>query len=114
MKTLLKEREVRNIRRFLTQSIGKINVMLKKSTLSSQEKSNFVKQKEDMIKSRENLISLFESKKAELYASQWKKTILELGDEKVVSSLMVGQGTPILSIAELSERNSPKKRGKKQ
>jgi K+-sensing histidine kinase KdpD len=113
MKTNLPDREVRNVRRFLTQSVAQINSMLKKSNLSSEARAELIKQKTELIKSREKLILRFEAKKTEIYSNQWRKTILELSDEKAVSSLIVGQANPILSIAELSERNVPKKKLKK-
>lgn len=113
MKNLLPDREIRNVRRFLTQSISQITALLRKSNLSTEAKSELTKQKLDLIRSREKLISKYEMKKTEVMTAQWKKTVQELADEKIISNLIVGQSTPILSILELSERNLSKKKSKK-
>ncbi len=113
MKNSLPDREIRNVRRFLTQSISQITVMLRKSNLSTETKVELTKQKLDLIRSREKLILKYEMKKAELLAAQWKKTIQELSDEKIISNLIVAQASPVLSVLELSERNTSKKKVKK-
>jgi cell division FtsZ-interacting protein ZapD len=109
----LKEKEVRNVRLFLTKAISKITAMLKKKNLSSELVSDLLKQQADLIRVREKLVSRFELKKLESFTSQWKKTISELTDDKVLSKLISGEGIEIATVEDIGSKNVKKRMQKK-
>jgi hypothetical protein len=111
----LQDKEVRNIRLFLSKEISRISSMLAKKNLSSGKltdadvRESLQKQKTELKNSRSKLIDSFQTKKLQVMSSQWKKVVSDLTDEKLVANLIAGDGIQILGIEELARKTTKKR-----
>lgn len=112
---VFQEKEVRNVRLFLSREISKISSMLMKANLGTIRQSDaevreiLVKQKNQLIASRSKLVDNFQAKKLQVMSNQWAKIISDISDDKTMNGFISSGNSQILNIQELGRKTVRRK-----
>lgn len=112
---VFQEKEVRNVRLFLSREISKISSMLMKANLGTIRQSDaevremLVKQKNQLIASRSKLLDNFQAKKLQVMSNQWTKIINDISDDKTMNGFIASGNSQILNIQELGRKTVRRK-----
>lgn len=104
--------EIKNIRAYISKKIREIDAVLKRKNINAETIALFKKRKQDLIKSRSELMSKYDMEKRLALEIQCKKTAVELSDEKLLKGLTSFKQEPLslIDIMDLPIKRARKKR----